>query len=123
MERRIEIQSIRKANYNFDDYAELSVDESSFDFGKLNKGELAKHTFMLKNTGNKKLEILQIENSCGCTTSKFEKLVIEPGQTSSLDVEINTNDLIGKQVKSVTIISDAFPTTKRLVLTAEIFND
>ena len=123
LERRIEIQSIRKANYNFDNYAELSVDASTFDFGKLIKGELAKHTFMLKNTGNKRLEILQIENSCGCTTSKFEKLVIEPGQTSSLDVEINTNDLIGKQVKSVTIISDAFPTTKRLVLTAEIFND
>ena len=121
LERRIEIQTIRKANYNLEDYAELSVELSSYDFGKLKKGDIAKHTFALKNTGNKSLTITTIESSCGCTTPSFNNQPILPGETSMLEVELNTSTLIGKQVKSITIISDAFPTTKRLVLTAEIF--
>jgi tetratricopeptide (TPR) repeat protein len=121
LERRIEIQTARKANYSNSNYAELSVEISTHDFGKLTKGELVKHTFRIKNTGLKELNINRIESSCGCTVPDFNYQPILPGEYGEIIVKINTTNLIGKQVNSITIISDAFPTTKRLVLTAEIF--
>ena len=121
LERRIEIQTIRQANPSDSVFAEIHTDMSSFDFGKLTQGEIAKHTFTIKNTGNKALVIKSIESSCGCTIAQLKNEKIAPGESSSIEVEFNTNGLIGKQVKSITIIADAFPTTKRLLLTAEIF--
>lgn len=121
LERRIEIQTARKANYSNQNYAELSIELSTHDFGKLTKGDLVKHTFKIKNTGLKELNITKIESSCGCTVPNFNYKPVLPGEYGEIIVEINTTNLIGKQVNSITIISDAFPTTKRLVLTAEIF--
>lgn len=123
LERRIEIQTARKANYTDSNFAELNVEISTHDFGKVNKGETVKHTFRVQNTGSKELNIRKIISSCGCTIADFNYNPIAPGEYGKVTVELNTVNLIGKQVNSITILSDAFPTTKRLVLTAEIFNN
>ena len=121
LERRIEIQTIRQANPSDSIFAEIHTEMSSFDFGKLIQGEVSKHTFKITNTGNKELIIENIESSCGCTIANVNSMNILPGKSTKIEVEFNTKGLIGKQVKSITIIADAFPTTKRLVLTAEVF--
>jgi len=121
LERRIEIQTIRQANPADSIFAEIHTEMSSFDFGKLTQGEIVNHSFTITNTGNKELIIENIETSCGCAIAKLTSKTIAPGKSSKVEVTFNTKGLIGKQVKSVTIIADAFPTTKRLVLTAEIF--
>ena len=123
LERRIEIQTARKANYKDSNFAELNVEISTHDFGKVNKGETVKHTFRVQNTGTKELNIRKIISSCGCTIADFNYNPIAPGEYGKVTVELNTANLIGKQVNSITILSDAFPTTKRLVLTATIFNN
>ena len=122
LERRIEIQTARKANYTDSNFAELNVEISTHDFGKVTKGETVEHTFRVQNTGLKELNIREIISSCGCTVADFNYKPIAPGEYGKVTVELNTANLIGKQVNSITILSDAFPTTKRLVLTAEIFN-
>ncbi len=75
LERRIEIQTIRQANPSDSVFAEIYTEMSSFDFGKLTQGEKPNHIFKITNTGNKELNIKNIESSCGCTIVKaYEKL-------------------------------------------------
>ena len=123
LERRIEIQTIRKANYSDENYAELTVELSTHDFGKLTKGEVVTHQFTITNTGKQDLTIKSVESSCGCTVPSYNLNPLKPGNSRNITVEFDTSQLSGKQVKSITIISNAFPTTKRLVITAEIFDE
>ena len=85
------------------------------------KEQFGNDTFDIKNTGNEGLTIKKVIAACGCSTISFTQEIIKPGETGHVNVSLDTSDLIGKQVKSITVIADAFPTTKRLVLTAEVF--
>jgi len=123
LERKIEIQSVRKANFQDSVYAEMQVDMSTHDFGKATNGDLLQHTFVITNTGNKPLIIKKVVSSCSCNTINFTETSIAPGGKGEITVVMDTKNMNGKQVKSITIIADAFPTTKRLVLTAEIFRE
>lgn len=44
---------------------------SSFDFGKIKVSDIKSKEFTLKNTGNKPLQILNINSSCNCTTGQI----------------------------------------------------
>ncbi|MCB9197348.1 MAG: DUF1573 domain-containing protein [Flavobacteriales bacterium] len=119
LERKIEIQSVTYAEKD-SIYAGLTVPSGTFDFGKLKSGEVVTHTFTVENTGNKELIIKDVVTNCNCNTSSFTSSPIPPGGKGEVTVTFDTKGLIGKQVRSITIIADAFPGTKRLVLTAEI---
>lgn len=121
LERKIEIQTVRKADPTDSVYAEMNVEMSTHDFGKLKQGDIVTHSFKIKNTGNKDLVLHKVIASCGCSAVEFEETAVAPGETTEIKVTFDTKGLSGKQVKSITVIADAFPTTKRLVLTAEIF--
>ena len=123
LERKIEIQTIRKANPTDSIYGEMSMDMSTYDFGKLKTGEIVNHTFTMKNTGKDDINLRKVHLGCGCNKVEYDNSPIKPGETRTFKVSLDTKGLHGKQVKSVTILSDAFPTTKRLVLTAEVFEE
>jgi hypothetical protein len=121
LERKIEIQTVRQANPKDSIYAEININMSTHDFGKLKQGQIVKYSFDVKNTGNKDLTLQKVIVACGCSEVTFTEEPIKPGDIGKVHVTLDTKGLIGKQVKSITIIADAFPTTKRLVLTAEVF--
>lgn len=120
LERKIEIQSVTYAEKGTN-YAELTVGSGTYDFGKTKQGEVLKHQFRLKNTGTKELEIQELQASCGCLKIAVDKKIIPIGEEAIITMELNTKLLEGKQVKSATIIANSFPSTKRLVLTTEVF--
>lgn len=119
LERKIEIQSVTYADKG-NEYAGLTVPSGTFDFGKLKPGEVVTHTFTIQNTGNKNLIIKDVISECACNTTTFTKVPIPPGKTGEVEITFNSKGLIGKEVKSITVLADAFPGTKRLVITAEI---
>lgn len=119
IERKIEIQSVTYAEKD-SLYAGLTVPSGTYDFGKMKKGEVAEHDFIVENTGNKDLIIKELITECNCNAVNFSNGPIAPGEKGIVKVSFNVQGLTGKQVKSVTIVADAFPGTKRLVLTAEI---
>lgn len=45
--------------------------DSFFDFGEIKVSDVKEKDFVLKNTGTKPLQILNINSSCGCTTGKI----------------------------------------------------
>ncbi|WP_258541661.1 DUF1573 domain-containing protein [Parvicella tangerina] len=119
LERKIEIQSVTYAEKD-SIYAGLTVASGTFDFGKVSQGEIVKHAFTIENTGNKELHIQEVISECKCVSSSYSNTPIAPGKSGEVEVIFNTENLNGKQVKSITILADSFPGTKRLVLTAEI---
>lgn len=122
LERKIEIQSVTFLEKE-GDYAELSMGAGTYDFGKTKQGEILKHDFTIKNTGNAPMDIVGLEAACGCTKISIDKEQILPGESGVVSITIDTSKLEGKQVKSATIFANSFPKIKRLVLTTEVFKD
>lgn len=122
LERKIEIQSVTFSE-KVGDYAELSMGAGTYDFGKTKQGEILKHEFVIKNTGNVPMEIVGLEAICGCTKISIDKELILPEESGIITMILDTKELEGKQVKSATIFANSFPKIKRLVLTTEVFKD
>lgn len=60
------------------------------DFGEVWFGDNLQHTFVIKNTGNAPLEILNVRPDCGCTLTGAYDKVIEPGEEGKIPVTLNT---------------------------------
>ncbi len=120
LERKIEIQSVTYAEKGTE-YAELTVGSGTYDFGKTAQGKKLTHQFILKNTGTKTLEIQELQVGCPCVKITSDKQIVPVGEHAVITMELDTENLEGKQVKSATIIANSFPSTKRLVITTEVF--
>lgn len=61
----------------------IEVTPTSYDLGTVVYGDVARHTFTVKNLGDEPLEILRLSTSCGCTkaTVAEENKVIAPNQS------------------------------------------
>jgi hypothetical protein len=63
---------------------DLSINNVTHDFGKIPQGEPASHSFTIQNTGDAPLVIKDVEPSCGCTTPKWPKKPISPGDSAEI---------------------------------------
>ena len=77
----------------------IEVTPKFFDFGEVAYGDVAKHTFVLKNAGIQPLEIKRISTSCACTTAKAAIETISPGQETELTVTYDTGAMSGPHGK------------------------
>jgi hypothetical protein len=82
----------------------IAFDQTSYDFGKVESGELIKHTFYFTNTGNELLEVRDVRPSCGCTTAGAWDKQVEPGKSGSIPVQFNSIGYGGAVHKLVTVI-------------------
>ena len=119
LERKIEIQTVQRANKD-SIIAEIKVDKESFDFGNAKKGEILVHKFKIKNTGKGNLIIENLLTFCDCIKGKSSTNEIKPGESAEIEVTLDTHEMEGKQVRSVTIVTNGFPPNKRLIVTAEV---
>ena len=69
----------------------IEVTPKSFDFGEIEYGLVAKHTFKIKNLGKETLEIRNVATSCACTTAKALQEKINPGEETELLVRYDTS--------------------------------
>jgi uncharacterized cupredoxin-like copper-binding protein len=119
-ERKIEVQSVQQAARD-SLYAEIKANKEVHDFGKLKPGEVVKHSFTITNDGNAPMQIAKVVPVCECVKIlNYPTKELKPGESATVEVEFNTSGLSAKQVHSLTIVANAFPRTKRLVITAEI---
>ena len=75
------------------------------DFGTVARGEKIAWDFTLKNTGDKPLEILSVQPTCGCTVADFDK-VIQPGATGKVHAVVDTTQFSGPISKGITVASN-----------------
>ncbi len=65
--------------------AEVAV--TSHDFGQVRDDMALVHTFIVKNTGDQNLQILEVDPDCACTVAQYDR-VIPPGGTGRITLEI-----------------------------------
>lgn len=85
---------------------DIQFRETSFDFGEVKQGEKVEHTFQVRNEGKSNLVLRKVRTSCGCTASKPDKEVIQPGESANIPVSFNTRGRNGRQNQSITVYSN-----------------
>lgn len=76
------------------------------DFGKVPDTEDLIHNFVFKNTGDETLVISNVKPSCGCTTTELDRLVFDPGEGDSIDIDWEPKGH-GVQSKTITVQSNS----------------
>ncbi len=56
--------------------------ESEFDFGDINEGEIVSHNFIIINGGTNILKIDSVKASCGCTAAIHAKTELVPNDST-----------------------------------------
>lgn len=87
--------------------AEIKFDVTQHDFGTIEEGTQATIEFEFTNTGNAPLVLSSVNASCGCTTPKWTKDPIMPGQTGKIQAVYNSSGRPGSFTKSITVNSNA----------------
>jgi len=65
----------------------LSFDQLSHDFGFINDNDsIVKHKFFFINTGMSPLIIYDVSTTCGCTTPKYSKAPVLPGEKKFIEI-------------------------------------
>ena len=83
--------------------ARIKFEMPIYDFGKAKSGDPVKYTFIFTNTGDAVLELTSVQPHCGCTTSGEWSHKVDPGQTGSIPIQVNSANLQGPITKTVTV--------------------
>ncbi|MDR1847063.1 MAG: DUF1573 domain-containing protein [Bacteroidales bacterium] len=86
--------------------AEIKFEKLEHDYGTVKKGGDGTCQFAYTNVGKAPLILSDARSSCGCTVPVWSKEPLMPGQTATITVKYNTNN-VGPINKSVTITSNA----------------
>jgi hypothetical protein len=84
----------------------IAVENDSYFFGKATQGDIIKHSFKFKNTGDSDLLLTNVKPSCGCTISEWPRHPIKPGESAQIDIKFNTSGKLGKQKKAITVFTN-----------------
>ncbi|NOY36531.1 MAG: DUF1573 domain-containing protein [Chlorobi bacterium] len=93
--------------------AHIQFKEKVYDFGTMEQKTTVEHEFVFTNTGKSDLVIHKVRSSCGCTVVSPKENVIKPGQSSFVKAIFNSGTRVGRQNKSITVITNDpnMPTT------------
>jgi hypothetical protein len=82
------------------------VEPNHLDFGVMKQNETRSAEVVISNDGDAVLEIREINAACGCTTTALAKRVLEPGESVPLTIDFASKSFVGKQLKTVEIITN-----------------
>lgn len=100
---------------------EMTFAETEHDFGTINDGVMASHTFTFTNTGKAPLVISDARADCGCTVPSWTKDPVLPGEEGKIDVKYNSSGRGGQTVsKTVTVIANTEPSDNKLTIKAVV---
>ncbi len=80
--------------------------EQNYDFGKRNRTDTVKHSFVVKNEGNAPLIIRRVKPFCRCTVGKLSKNVLQPDEEVTIHVQLVLYGLSGVVHKKILIESN-----------------
>ncbi len=73
------------------------------DFGRVMCGEIVKQTYIFTNTGDQVLTLANVAPGCGCTAAGNWTKTVEPGNTGSIPIQLQTVNFNGPVTKFVTV--------------------
>ena len=90
-------------NLSQDATPKIEFEKKTHDFGTFEEGVQATVTFTFKNTGNAPLVLNSVKPSCGCTTPKWSKEPIAPGEEGTITAIYNSKGRKGNFTKTITV--------------------
>lgn len=87
----------------------MVFDQPAVYLGRIKQGDSLTYTFHFKNKGNLPLKIISVNASCGCTTTKWSKEIVQPGKKGFIRVKFDSNGRVGKNSKTVTAYCNTMP--------------
>ncbi|MBK8845154.1 MAG: DUF1573 domain-containing protein [Bacteroidetes bacterium] len=103
------------------DMPEMEFETTRHDFGELKDGDVVEYSFNFTNTGQSDLVIATVLSSCGCTTPNYTKEPIKPGEKGKIDVQFNSTGKTGTVSKTISVKTNAVPSTRILIISAEVY--
>ncbi|MFN8437354.1 MAG: DUF1573 domain-containing protein [Cytophagales bacterium] len=100
--------------------AVISFEEQLFDFGDITQGDVVRHTFKFKNSGNDTLRLSNVTTTCGCTSPSWTKTPVAPGASGEIVASFNSTGKMGLQNKVVTVMSNASNSQATFTIKANI---
>jgi len=92
-------KAVPGVEYQTDSRPQIEITPKVFDFGEIEYGKIAEHTFKIKNLGGEVLEIKRVATSCACTSAEIEKEILKPNEQVNLKVIYNTGLMSGSHAK------------------------
>jgi len=87
-------------------FAEMTFDKTSHDFGTINDGQAQETMFSYTNTGDTPLVVTDIKSTCGCTVPQgWSRQPLSPGESSQFTVKFNGKGA-NKVSKTVTVTAN-----------------
>ncbi len=94
----------------------VQIIDTTYDFGKVNEGEIVTYNYRFKNTGAHPLSVQNAVASCGCTIPEKPEKPVQPGEIGYIKVKFNSDHRPGEAHKTITVTSNANPEFPPLVL-------
>lgn len=89
---------------NAQGWAEKMFKETSHDFGVVPRGAQLFYRFPITNIYAVRMEITSISVGCGCVTATAVKRILEPRESTTLDVTMDASRFIGSKTVSVRVV-------------------
>jgi hypothetical protein len=95
------------------------VETPGQDLGAMRTGETYACTFVLRNTGDRSLVIMDIKTSCGCTVPTWSRQPVAPGATTEVKVEVKP-ETPGSFRKTITVYGNMENAPLQLAVVGEV---
>ncbi|MEN8117449.1 MAG: DUF1573 domain-containing protein [Bacteroidota bacterium] len=101
--------------------SKIVFEEMTHNFGTFKESDgVQKTTFKFTNSGQAPLALSNVRASCGCTSPKWTREPVAPGESGSIDVSYNPKNRPGSFNKTVTVSSNAENRTVVLHITGQV---
>lgn len=95
-------------------------EERMHNFGVVDEGVDASHTFTFRNTGDAPIRLVQVRPSCGCTTPEWTQDAVAPGETGNVTAVYHSMGRPGPFNKSVAVFTDGEPEVLQLWISGDV---
>jgi hypothetical protein len=85
------------------EWAEKMFDSTSHDFGAVAREASVSHRFRVKNLYTSDVQIQNVTASCGCTSPRFDNTPIKTGESTYIDVTMDTHKFQHDKSSTVTV--------------------
>ncbi len=85
----------------------IKFSETTYNFGTVEEGVYAKHSFKFYNVGDKPLLLKNVKPGCGCTASDWPREPIMPGDSAIITAKFNSRGYAGRSFhKSIAVTTN-----------------
>lgn len=89
---------------------QLEIETTTMDLGDVVNGDIAGRDVTVHNNGTAPLVVDSVSTSCGCTSATLTPMTIDPGETGTLHIELDSGahgpELTGPLVRQVFLASN-----------------